>query len=105
MIQLGIFLPPGGVEPLLEQLRQGAPEIATMLDDLAGQGVDTRQLANLLIGGVTGLVVLLVSVGCLALARGWQAGSIIPAASARNSMPCGWRLVSCWCCSGSAWLA
>lgn len=78
MIQLGIFLPPGGVEPLLEQLRQGAPEIATMLDDLAGQGVDTRQLANLLIGGVTGLVVLLVSVGCLALARGWQAGLYNP---------------------------
>ncbi|WP_275288742.1 hypothetical protein [Halomonas elongata] len=78
MIQSGIFLPPGGVEPLLEQLRQGAPEIATMLDDLASQGMDTRQLANLLIGGVTGLVVLLVSVGCLALARGWQAGLYNP---------------------------
>ncbi|MDL4862230.1 hypothetical protein QC589_04165 [Halomonas elongata] len=78
MIQSGIFLPPGGVEPLLEQLRQGAPEISAMLDDMANQGVDTSRLAHLLIGGVTGLVVLLVSVGCLALARAWQAGLYNP---------------------------
>ena len=78
MIQAGSFTPPGSSEALLEQLRQGAPQIATMLDDLASQGVDTRELADLLMGGVTGLVVLLMAVACLALARSWQAGLYNP---------------------------
>lgn len=78
MIQLGIFLPPGGAGPMLEQLRQGSPEIETMLAELSRQGMDTEQLASLLISGVTGLIVLLAAVGCLALARGWQAGLYNP---------------------------
>lgn len=78
MIQLGIFLPPGGAAPLLEQLRQSSPEIERMLGDLTEQGVATEQLAALLIGGVTGLIVLLAAVACLALARGWQAGLYNP---------------------------
>ncbi|WP_189470673.1 hypothetical protein [Litchfieldella qijiaojingensis] len=78
MVQLGIFLPPGGAGPLLEQARQGSPEIDRMLQDLAGQGVATEQLAALLIGGVTGLIVLLAAVVCLALARNWQAGLYNP---------------------------
>jgi hypothetical protein len=78
MIQLGIFLPPGGAGPMLEQLRQGSPEIETMLAELTRQGMDTEQLASLLISGVTGLIVLLAAVGCLALARGWQAGLYNP---------------------------
>ncbi|MBB3142999.1 hypothetical protein FHR96_003912 [Halomonas organivorans] len=78
MIQLGIFLPPGGAGPLLEQLRQSSPEIASMLDEFARQGLETEHLAELLIGGVTGLVVLLAAVACLALARSWQAGLYNP---------------------------
>ncbi|GED21314.1 hypothetical protein HHA01_02910 [Halomonas halmophila] len=78
MIQVGSFTPPGSSEALLEQLHQGAPQIATMLDDLASQGVDTQRLADLLMGGVTGLVVLLMAVACLALARSWQAGLYNP---------------------------
>ncbi|MDR5866614.1 hypothetical protein [Halomonas koreensis] len=78
MIQLGIFLPPGGAGPVLEQLRQGSPEVAAMLDEFARQGMSTERLAGLLIGGVTGLVVLLAAVACLALARGWQAGLYNP---------------------------
>ncbi|SFU83818.1 hypothetical protein [Halomonas korlensis] len=78
MIQLGIFLPPGGAGPMLEQLRQGSPEIETMLTELTRQGMDTEQVASLLISGVTGLIVLLAAVGCLALARGWQAGLYNP---------------------------
>lgn len=78
MIQLGIFLPPGGAGPMLEQLRQGSPEIETMLAELTRQGMDTEQLASLLISGVTGLIVLLAAVGCLALARSWQAGLYNP---------------------------
>lgn len=78
MIQLGIFLPPGGAGPLLDQLRQSSPEIERMLGDLTAQGVATEQLAALLIGGVTGLVVLLASIACLALARSWQAGLYNP---------------------------
>ncbi|RAH38779.1 hypothetical protein [Halomonas sp. SL1] len=78
MIQLGIFVPPGGTGPLLEQLRQGSPEFASMLDELSRQGLETERLAEMLIGGVTGLIVLLASVACLALARGWQAGLYNP---------------------------
>ncbi|HSP58738.1 MAG TPA: hypothetical protein VLO12_10590 [Halomonas sp.] len=78
MIQLGIFLPPGGAGPMLEQLRQGSPDIESMLAELTRQGMDTEQLASLLISGVTGLIVLLAAVGCLALARGWQAGLYNP---------------------------
>ncbi|MFG6176593.1 hypothetical protein ACGTN6_05075 [Halomonas sp. THAF12] len=78
MIQLGIFLPPGGAGPLLEQLRQSSPEIASMLDEFSRQGLATERLAELLIGGVTGLVVLLAAVACLALARSWQAGLYNP---------------------------
>lgn len=78
MVQLGIFLPPGGAEPLLDQLRQSSPEIERMLADLTEQGVATERLAALLIGGVTGLIVMLASVACLALARSWQAGLYNP---------------------------
>nr|WP_297460775.1 hypothetical protein [uncultured Halomonas sp.] len=78
MIQLGIFLPPGGAGPLLDQLSQSSPEIERMLDNLTAQGVATEQLATLLIGGVTGLVVLLAAIACLALARSWQAGLYNP---------------------------
>jgi hypothetical protein len=78
MIQLGIFVPPGGTGPLLEQLRQGSTEIDRMLTELARQGLDTEQLATLLVGGVTGLVVLIAAVGCLALGRSWQAGLYNP---------------------------
>lgn len=78
MIQLGVFLPPGGAGPLLEQLRQGSPEVERMLSEMTRQGLDTEQLATLLIGGVTGLVVMLASVACLAMARSWQAGLYNP---------------------------
>ncbi|RDB43518.1 hypothetical protein DU490_07260 [Halomonas sp. DQ26W] len=78
MIQLGIFVPPGGTESLLEQLRQGSVEIDRMLTELARQGYDTQELATLLIGGITGLVVLVAAIGCLALARAWQAGLYNP---------------------------
>lgn len=78
MIQLGIFLPPGGAEPLLEQLRQSSPEIKRMLNGLTEQGIATEQLAGLLISGVTGLIVLLAAVACLALARSWQSGLYNP---------------------------
>lgn len=78
MIQIGVFLPPGGAGPLLETLRQSSPEVGRMLDDLAAQGVDTQRMAALLIGGVTGLIVTLASVACLALARSWQAGLYNP---------------------------
>jgi hypothetical protein len=78
MVQLGIFLPPGGAGPLLDQLRQSSPEIERMLADLTEQGVATERLAALLIGGVTGLIVMLASVACLALARSWQAGLYNP---------------------------
>ncbi|MBB3191315.1 hypothetical protein FHR94_002566 [Halomonas cerina] len=78
MIQLGIFLPPGGAGPLLEQLRQGSPEVAAMLKEFSRQGMDTERLAGLMVSGVTGLVVLLAGVACLALARSWQAGLYNP---------------------------
>ncbi|EWH02150.1 hypothetical protein Q427_10185 [Halomonas sp. BC04] len=63
---------------MLEQLRQGSAEIDRMLTELARHGYDTQELATLLIGGVTGLVVLVAAIGCLALARAWQAGLYNP---------------------------
>ncbi len=78
MIQLGIFLPPGGTGEMLDQLRQASPEVERLLTELGSQGLDTEQLAGLLIGGVTGLVVLIAAVACLALARSWQAGLYNP---------------------------
>lgn len=78
MVQLGIFLPPGGAGPLLEQVRQGSPEVERMLSEFANQGIATEQIAALLIGGITGLIVLLAAVACLALARSWQAGLYNP---------------------------
>ncbi|GEK45863.1 hypothetical protein PRZ61_06235 [Halomonas pacifica] len=78
MVQLGVFVPPGGVGPLLEQLRQGSAEVDAMLRELASQGIATEQLATLLVGGVTGVMVSLTAVGCLALGRAWQAGLYNP---------------------------
>ncbi|QEA40870.1 hypothetical protein FGL86_08260 [Pistricoccus aurantiacus] len=78
LIQLGVFIPPGGVGPLLDQLRQSSPEIDRMLDEFVRQGGSVEQLASLMVSGVTGLIVLLVSVACLALARSWQAGLYNP---------------------------
>lgn len=78
MIQLGIFVPEGGAGLLLEQLRHGSAEVDRMLTELARQGFDTEQLATLVIGGVTGLMVSIAAIGCLALARAWQAGLYNP---------------------------
>ncbi|PMR76645.1 hypothetical protein [Billgrantia endophytica] len=78
MIQLGVFVPPGGTGPLLEQLRQGSSEVDRMLTELTRQGYDAEELATLLIGGITGLMVMVAAVGCLALARSWQAGLYNP---------------------------
>lgn len=78
MIQFGIFVPAGGAGLLLDQLRQSSVEIDRMLTELARQGFDTEQLATLVIGGVTGLMVSLAAIGCLALARAWQAGLYNP---------------------------
>ncbi|MGM0785191.1 MAG: hypothetical protein ACQEUM_13835 [Pseudomonadota bacterium] len=78
MVQLELFVPSGGTGPLLEQLREGSAEIDAMLNELARQGYDTEALTTLLVGGVTGLVVLLASIACLALARSWQAGLYNP---------------------------
>ncbi|WP_026002025.1 hypothetical protein [Vreelandella stevensii] len=78
MVQLGIFSPPGGTQLMLEQLRESSAEIDRMLTEFANQGVDTTALAAMVIGGVTGLVVLLAAIICLALARSWQAGLYNP---------------------------
>lgn len=78
MVQFGIFSPPGGTEPMLEQLRQGSSDVDHMLTELANQGYDTQQLATIVVGGVTGLVVLVAAIACLALARSWQAGLYNP---------------------------
>lgn len=78
MVQLGVFIPPQGTELMLEQLRQGSEEVDGMLTELANQGYDTQTLASLVVGNVTGLVVLLVSIACLTLARSWQAGLYNP---------------------------
>ncbi|MFP4137755.1 MAG: hypothetical protein ACOC0M_11390 [Halomonas sp.] len=78
MIQLGVFLPPQGTGEMLAELRQASPEVERLLAELTRQGLDTEQLASLLIGGVTGLLVLIAAVACLALARSWQAGLYNP---------------------------
>ncbi|WP_104202703.1 hypothetical protein [Billgrantia saliphila] len=78
LVQLGVFIPPGGTGPLLEQLRQSSDEIDQVLGELVRQGYDTEELATLLIGGITGLMVLIAAIGCLALARSWQAGLYNP---------------------------
>ncbi|MAY72357.1 MAG: hypothetical protein CME82_13005 [Halomonas sp.] len=78
MIQLGVFLPKADTALMLEQLRQSSSEVAAMLDELAAQGLDASRLAELVISGVTGLVVMLAAVACLALARSWQAGLYNP---------------------------
>ncbi len=78
MIQFGIFSPPGGTELMLEQLRQGSSDVDRMLTELASQGYDTQMLATIVVGGVTGLVVLIAAIACLALARSWQAGLYNP---------------------------
>nr|WP_300306755.1 hypothetical protein [Halomonas sp.] len=78
MIQLGVFLPRADTAMLLEELRQSSTELSAFLDDLAASGVDAKTLAELLISGVTGLIVMLAAVACLVLARSWQAGLYNP---------------------------
>lgn len=78
MVQLGIFTPPGSTEAMLTQLREGSPEVESVLSELTQQGYDTQTLAELVVGGVTGLVVLIAAVVCLVLARSWQAGLYNP---------------------------
>lgn len=78
LIQLGVFIPPGGVTQVLELLRQSSPEVASRLTELSRDGVDLETFLTLLIGSVTGLLVVLVAVASLALARSWQAGLYNP---------------------------
>lgn len=78
MMQLGVFLPRADTAMLLEELRQSSTELSAFLDDLAASGVDAKTLAELLISGVTGLIVMLAAVACLVLARSWQAGLYNP---------------------------
>ncbi|WNK21096.1 hypothetical protein P1P91_05315 [Halomonas piscis] len=78
MVQLGIFSPPGGSDAMLEQLRQNSAEFDRLVTELGRTGYDTSLLADLVINGVTGLVVILLAVACLALARSWQAGLYNP---------------------------
>lgn len=78
MVQLGIFSPPGGTQLMLDQLRESSTEVDRMLTEFANQGYDTQALAMMVVGGVTGLVVLLAAIACLALARSWQAGLYNP---------------------------
>ncbi|GAB2713073.1 hypothetical protein [Halomonas garicola] len=78
MIQLGIFSPPGGSDAMLEQLRQNSSEFDRLVTELGNTGYDTSLLADLVINGVTGLVVILLAIACLALARSWQAGLYNP---------------------------
>ncbi|MFG6666924.1 hypothetical protein ACGK9R_07415 [Halomonas sp. HNIBRBA4712] len=78
MVQLGVFSPPGGSELMLEQLRESSVEVDNMLNEFARQGYDTEALAASVVGGVTGLIVLLAAVACLALGRSWQAGLYNP---------------------------
>ncbi|BBI52155.1 hypothetical protein HORIV_45760 [Vreelandella olivaria] len=63
---------------MLEQLREGSEEVDRMLTEFANQGYDTQTIASLVVGGVTGFVVLLAAILCLALARSWQAGLYNP---------------------------
>lgn len=78
LIQLGVFIPPGGVTQVLELLRQSSPEVASRLTELSRDGVDLETFLTLLIGSVIGLLVVLVAVASLALARSWQAGLYNP---------------------------
>lgn len=78
LIQLGVFIPPGGVTQVLDLLRQSSPEVASRLTELSRDGVDLETFLTLLIGSVTGLLVVLVGVASLALARSWQAGLFNP---------------------------
>ncbi|GAA3894742.1 hypothetical protein GCM10022228_02330 [Halomonas cibimaris] len=78
MIELGIFRPPGGTEAMLAQLRQSSAEFDRMVTELGRTGYDTTLLADLVVSGVTGLVILLLAVACLAIGRSWQAGLYNP---------------------------
>lgn len=78
LIQLGVFIPPGGVTQVLDLLRQSSPEVASRLTELSRDGVDLETFLTLLIGSVTGLLVVLIGVASLALARSWQAGLFNP---------------------------
>lgn len=78
MIQSGIFAPPGSTETMLAQLRESSQEVNSVLEELTRQGYDTQTLAELVVGGVTGLVVLIAAIVCLVLARSWQAGLYNP---------------------------
>ncbi|WP_447553497.1 hypothetical protein [Vreelandella sp. EE22] len=78
MVQLGVFSLPGGSELMLEQLRESSPEVNGMLNEFSSQGYDTQALAAMVVGGVTGLIVLLAAIACLALGRSWQAGLYNP---------------------------
>ncbi|WP_027967733.1 hypothetical protein [Halomonas halocynthiae] len=78
LIQLGVFIPPGGVAQVLDLLRQSSPDMASRLTELSQDGVDLESFLTLLIGSATGLLVVLVGVASLALARSWQAGLYNP---------------------------
>lgn len=77
LIQLGVFSPPDAAQ-LIQQVRTQAPEIDTLLQEYASQGVEVEVLARLLIAAVTGVMIMVASTACLALARSWQAGLYNP---------------------------
>ncbi|MCS2609495.1 hypothetical protein [Halomonas dongshanensis] len=78
MVQLGLFNLLVDPNVLIEQMRQSSAEVDGMLTSLTELGYDPAALAVMIVGGVTGLMVLLSSTLSLALARGWQAGLYNP---------------------------
>ncbi|MCM2130154.1 hypothetical protein [Larsenimonas rhizosphaerae] len=77
LIKLGVFVPPNAAA-IMTELRHNSAELGNMLDHYARQGVSVEQLSGMVMGSVIGMVVMLASIACLALARGWQAGLYNP---------------------------
>lgn len=72
LIQSGLLIPPHA-DQLLAQMQRQSPEVKAMLASYAEQGLNAQALGVLVMGVLSGLVLLVVAFGVTLLARYWQA--------------------------------
>ncbi|MGJ8515669.1 hypothetical protein [Carnimonas bestiolae] len=72
LIQSGILIP-RHADQLLEQMQRQSPEVKAMMASYAEQGLNAQMLGVLVMGVLSGLVLLIVAFGVTLLARYWQA--------------------------------
>ncbi|OHV12714.1 hypothetical protein [Kushneria phosphatilytica] len=72
LIQSGLFTPQDAMR-IIGEVRSSAPQVDQLLSEYAARGVPIDRLSALMLAAVNGWMALFAGIGCLILARSWQA--------------------------------